>query len=343
MRFLKHVVIASLAGVCMTVATSALAQALDPSVTGEEAWQQQYTAFLVDSLLADGTPRSMALAATALRPIGENTKTNPAKRHELFKQAARRAPDDAWVQWLAAIDAEPADNLSEPALALQRLEPDNGAVWVFQLNAGSRANDSAGITEALTRIGASRNFDDYHGAIALEWLKFFRTHPMPEPPVTLDELDFVPLPLSLALMHAVMAPIPNYRITMQACRSGEQSLTVERREACLATGRLMLNESKSLFSQMMGLALLRSAGADDAAELARNKDYFTRMLIGISDAMLEDPQEYERYQADWLQTGSEIQVLKKALTRAGIPLLPPADWKPEPYPWMETESKARSD
>ncbi len=339
MRCLKPLMVLALVGTCMAAATSVVAQA-PSAVPNEAASQQKYNAAMVDALLAEGTPRSMVLAATSVLTIGQDAKANEQRKLDLLKQAAQMAPDDAWVQWFAALHADPAEILPEAALALQRLEPDNGAVWLFPLSAASRANDSVGVTEALARMGASRSFDDHFMAFTLEWLKFFRSHPIFLE--NIDDGEFAPAvqPLVMALARASALAMPNISSALRACKSVDQPLAAERREACLDAGRLIQSESRTLLFQGIGERMLRLAGAEDAAELARNKDYFSQKFGSISDSIFEDPQEFERYQSDLLKTGSEIQVLKNALTRAGIPLLPPADWKPEPNPYMETESKA---
>ena len=342
MRFVKQVVVASLAGVYMLLATSTLAQ--DPPAHSDEAARmQQYNASVVDALLAEGTPRSMVLAATSLTTFGQDANANQQRKYDLLKQAAQRAPDDAWVQWFAALHADPDENVSEPALVLQRLEPDNGAIWLFQLNAATHTKDSAGITDALVRIGASRTFDDHFVAYTLEWLKFFQAHPKSLEIIDVGELAPANQPLVAAIARAAAMSIPSFKGTLSACRSGELSLSEERHEACLAAGRLIANESKTFLSQAIGIAMLSKVGAEDAAELKRNKDYLTWISIGVFDDAMNDPQEFARYQADFVQTGSEIQAVKNSLTRAGFPLLPPTDWKPEPYPWAETENKAHAD
>ena len=77
----------------------------------------------------------------------------------------------------------------------------------------------------------------------------------------------------------------------------------------------------------IGQGLLRLAGAGDIADITRNVGYLTQEYARLFNSALEEPAEFARYQADWLQTRNEIQIAKNLLTRAGIPLLPPADWK----------------
>ena len=342
MNCLKRIWLVSMVAACVLIASPVMA--MDPSEPPEEAaaWQQ-YKAEVMEALLAEGTPRAMALAATLLLPVGENANANTERRRELFAQAAQRAPDDAEVQWLVAVNAPSADRLSDAAGALQRLEPDNGAVWLFALNAAYEAEDSNGVTEALARIGASTSFDDHFGLIAMAWLNFFRTQSKVETPEFGEDREFTSLPLVMALVHSGSSSIGIYRIFLRACGSANQPALAERREACLAAGRLIWKESDTMLSQMVGAGLLRKAGVEDAAEISRELEYFREEYRVLVDKLRSDPQEFEHYQNDWLQTRSEVQVGRNAMARAGIPLLPPADWQPAPNPYVTDEGKAKAD
>ena len=328
MHGLKRSLVASIAGICL--AASATAMAVDTANAEDAvAMQRRSNAVLIDTLLADGTPRALVLAATTSRYLGEDIAKDAERRLELLHQAAQRAPDDAWIQWVTAVNTPPTDSMSEAAMALQRLEPDNGAVWWFQLQVASLTNDSNGVTEALARMGAARKFDDHFVATVSEWLKVFRGHPLPEVYALVGENAPQHANFFLAASYGAAMPMVNYATPTRACKSTEQPVAEDRRAACLGAGRLMLNESTTLIAMRIGVALLRLAGAEDIDEITRNTEYFTQEYAVLSNSALEDPAEFERYQADWLQTRSELQVAKNLLTRAGTPLLPPADWKPD--------------
>ncbi|OJY93398.1 MAG: hypothetical protein BGP25_02975 [Lysobacterales bacterium 63-13] len=326
MDTLKRIWVASIAGLCMAAASAALATDRLP-YDEAMALMQQHNAMVIDSLLAEATPRSLALAATVLMPVGEDANEIVQQRREWLEKAAQMAPDDVWVQWLAALNAAPTDVVSEPALALQRLQPDNGAVWLFEVQAAARANDNAGVTKVLARLGAARRFENPFMATTLEWLEFYRGHPQLQLSGFAPELSASAAQI-MATSRAAASAMPNYTNLMAACNSSNSPLETDRREACLAAGRLMLNESNTLDSMQIGVALLRWAAAGDIDEITRNAEYFTREYAVLASSALEDPVEFARYQADWLQTRNEIQIARNLLTRAGIPLLPPADWKP---------------
>ena len=87
----------------------------------------------------------------------------------------------------------------------------------------------------------------------------------------------------------------------------------------------MLSESTTLISMRIGIAMLRRDGAEVIDELTRNAEYHTQKYAVLSNSALEDPAEFARYQADWLQTRDELQVARNLQSRAGVPLSPPTD------------------
>ncbi|MEP6881233.1 MAG: hypothetical protein ABI866_04530, partial [Dokdonella sp.] len=275
--------------------------------------------------------RAMTLAATAITYGRQGDETSVNRQRALLERAAAMAPDDAFVQWIAAMNLPRSEVISEPALALQRIEPDNGAARLLQLAAAYEAKDEAGITEALARIGASRHFDEHFGDAMSEWLKVFRAHPMPQLATEDSEQASAQMPMIMAIGRAAAISLTNFTSPMRACKPTEQPLAADRREACIAVGRLMLKESKTVMSMQTGAALLRLAGAEEAVEATRNADYFMKKAIDLSRFVMLIPAGLARYQADWLQTGSEVQAMKNQLTQAGIPLLPPEEWNEDPY------------
>lgn len=338
---LKQLLLASVAGACMAAVSTVVAVDL-PAQEEAMAFAQQHNDIVIETLLADGTPRSLTLAATAMLPIGENANAIVQKRKELFERAAQSAPDDPWVQWMAALNASSSDAVSEYAVALQRLEPDNGAIWLFRLQAASRAKDDKGMTDALARMGEARIYKGPFVTTALEWLKFYRANPViPPPGFTVEPSAASVFAMAVARAAAVAMP-PNFA-PMAACKSKDQALQTDRREACLAAGRLMLTQSNTLNTKLTGTALLRLAGAEDAAEVRRNFDYFRQEYSLASNSAFKDPAEFARYQADWVQTQNEVEVARNLLTRSGIPLSPPADWKSDQKAFMARLSAQNDD
>lgn len=327
MHYLKQTLVASIICLGLAMSSSSIAETASQAAQ-DQAAMQKYNEQLFDALLAEGTPRAIVLAASSLSYVDKSSRAPIDKRRrDLLDRAAQMAPDDAWVQWRAAISMPPSDTLSEPALALQRLVPDNGAVWLFQLQVAARARDAKGVTDALKRIGSSRFFDDYFMTSATEWRKFLVGYPLPEPYRSADEKTTQKLVMTAAASRAAAIAMMDYNNPIRACKSAGQPLTADRRDACLAAGRLMLNQSHTLLTMSIGAVLLRSADAKDAFEITRNTEYFTEEYGAAVAVLAQDPDQYERYQTDWMQSRNEVQFGKELLARAGIPLTPPEDWK----------------
>jgi len=45
------------------------------------------------------------------------------------------------------------------------------------------------------------------------------------------------------------------------------------------------------------------------------------------------------YQSDWIETGSEVEAMRRAVARAGIPVTPPDDWTDKLSPFSEDRFK----
>lgn len=334
MHILKRTRHAFIAGACLAIAAPETTKASSPGDFDVEA-QQEYNSQIIDALLADGSPHAIVLAAASLTYVDKNSDSTTKRQHELLDRAAQMAPDDAWVQWVAAVSTPPTDRLSEPALALQRLDPDNGAVWLFQMNVAIRAGDNAGVTEALRRIGASSHYNDYFMTSSVEWQKFLSGFALPRSFANVDKPKSAQIAMSMALSRATDMALENYSSPMPACKPTEHPLAPDRREACQAAGRLMWSKSNSLLSMGVGASVLCMAGAVDAAAITREQKYFMEEATLASVRAMEDPDEFAHWQIDWLQTLSEVQAARNLLARAGIPVLPPADWKSNPQRFHE--------
>lgn len=288
---------------------------------------QRFNAELVDEL-AKADPRSMALAST-LMPLAGNATSAPARSQaDLLAEAARRAPDDVLVQWLAALLAPADATLSPAARALLRLESGNGAAWMFALQASANANDADGVTEALRRIGAAARFDTHFADVALAWEVIFRAHPAPWPTIRTAGFHADAQPLTRGIASASALAMPAFQSLIGACKPGDAPLGTERREACIAAGRLMVGHAAERISVALGASMLRSADAPDLAMATQTHDYLQQMYDVVSEPLQNDETAYRRFASDWRETRSETAVIERLLTRAGLPLAPPADWKP---------------
>ena len=288
----------------------------------------RYNAEFVDEP-ARADPLSMTLAATLMPVTGEASSAQAASQGDLLAEAARRAPDDVLVQWLAALHAPADAALSPAAQALLRLEPGNGAAWMFALQAAARANDADGVTEALRRIGTAARFDTHFADVALAWEKVFRAHPVPLPAERTAGFQIDEQPLIRGIARATAVAMPAFRLLIRACAPADRvPLGTERREACIAAGRLMVDHSAEQSSRAVGALILDKTDAPDRETASRTYDYLQQTYSAAFASVQTDETAYRQFAADWRETRSETAVIERLLSRAGLPMAPPADWKP---------------
>jgi hypothetical protein len=288
----------------------------------------EYNASVVNTLLAKGDPRSLAFAATMLPLLGDAQSTDGKARSDLLAEAVQQGPDDVLVQWLGALYMTPDARTSPAARALLRLEPENGAAWMFPLQAALAANDADGVTGALRHIGAATRFDVHFADFSLAWATFYREHPAPVPQGRPTGFHSDEQPLVAGIASAAAMAMPAFQYLVRACKVNEVPLTTDRREACIAAGRLMFSQSAEQISRGLGVALLRNADAPGHEQARRTVDYLGQMYTQVSESLDSDPAMYQQFESDWQETRSETAVIERTLTRAGVPLVPPADWEP---------------
>jgi hypothetical protein len=274
-------------------------------------------------------PRDWALAATA---SPEPSRTIGATAHfdgDLFR-AAQAAPSDTLVQWLVANygDAAPEGASRRDAAidALTRMEPDNGAVWMQALTAAAQRGDGAAVDDALGRMAASRRFDDHYVDIVHAWIDVYDRHPAPAA-LSVDAYDGG---FAAAVAKASATAMPAYQFIVTACKPKTASHdNFARGASCTDAGRLMLQRGDTLIARSIGFAILRNLdAATDADRLAnRNLEWYrANALHGTGeDGNVRDALGYE---SDWRRMDDEIDVLRSALQRAGLPTEAPDGWSP---------------
>ncbi|MEO8012321.1 MAG: hypothetical protein ABI650_11800, partial [Dokdonella sp.] len=118
-------------GLGCTVADAASVHTDEGSFASEQA--REVNRKIVDTLSVEGTPRALILASM-VQPFVDRESDDAIA---LIDRARALAPDDAFVQWFAAMRGTPADGSSDALHAMQRLEPGNGAVWIVALQRAS--------------------------------------------------------------------------------------------------------------------------------------------------------------------------------------------------------------
>lgn len=291
---------------------------------------QRFESSLNAAMRASTRPRDWALAATASpdpsRTIGA---TGVHFDGDLFR-AAQAAPGDALVQWLAANygDTSTPENAARRAAAidaLTRIEPDNGAVWMQALGAASERHDEGAVDDALARMAESARFDDHFVDVVHAWIDVYDRH---SPPASLST-DAYDAGFVAAFAKAAASALPAYNVVVRACKAPAPG----RAATCTAAARTMLAHGDTLVARSIGYAVLRNLDAATDADRAAHRDlewYSANSLRGTGqDGEARDALAHE---SDWRRMDDEIDILKSALRRAGLPTSSPADWTPHPRP-----------
>lgn len=197
---------------------------------------------------------------------GQATHGSDADRARAIVAAGLADPDHALAAWLEALECRDA-SICDPAGArarLQRIDPDNVAVWLLELDALGKDADPARIDAALARAAqASRHEVALQSAIA-------SVHSMMEkvvPTMTSAErramgshvgllggIDQATYLSTLTMVVATPMQLPSFSPAIAACRPGG-ALTSARHASCVRVFDAMAR-SGTLISAMAGTSTL---------------------------------------------------------------------------------------
>jgi len=224
-----------------------------------------YEASVRRALLDSGTPRGIALASMASRAPA--SREDATIGNDRVVHAAELAPDDAFVQWIAAerLLALHDDARAAPIVSkLTALESDNAAAWSLALALAQLHEESLRIDDALARMAASQRADE-HGADAMQaWLDVYQAHPRPRSafanPAEADEAPFAD-----AAAAAKTIGIPREAFASACTATSEPA----RKHACAGAARVLVHKSTSVATRELGLTVLQRVGdIDDADRIA---------------------------------------------------------------------------
>lgn len=314
----------------------------DEVVDPNKAFQQRafvdYQRSVSEALRTSSDPRDWALGAV-MQPFWDVNELVAGiggltpERRESLARASYAAPDDALIQWLALSHTDKSSGSPSQSIAslsaLLRLEPDNAAAWMEALNQAWGAKDEPGIDDALAHMAASPRYNDHFSELMDAWIQVYEHHPLPddtaEPqPHAKDMMIF-----TLALSQATASALPRFSTLTNACRiNSETAANWARSTACADIGHLMAQHATTLLSRMMGFAVLRLAGSatDEDARQARDLHWLFDQHGKLASSELEKPDAMLAYTNDWRTTGDEIQVVRRELERAGVPIFAPTQW-----------------
>lgn len=314
-------------------------------------WHRANTAAIaghVRVLMASSDPRDQ-LAAALIAPSaeprsGEEFDWTTEEASTAFAAARRLGPNDRLLAWLEALDCPRARAGSgcDPQAALerlQRLEPDNAAVWIKALDQAVARGDEAAIDGLLARAAAASRYEIPFadiGRLLFETLQRVESPPMtPRVAAALGldggmgraaSADDTAGTQAMAIASAVA--MPAYLPLQQVCSGADgKPAQAHRLPACIATYAHMARDPL-LISQMIALTRLVRLTAGSTAGAEWRERLRTMQWVrskGIERVNARLPDGYLR--SLWRQ--GEMPALEGVLRAAGVPTTPPPGWLPD--------------
>ena len=311
---------------------------------------------LYDALSTDPSPRIQILAARIYTEDSDQTPAALRPKHaDVIARAARFAPDDALVQWIAASQGSYWSSACGPThwpeaevANLLRLEPDNAAAWQYAVALARAKGDQAGIDDALSRMAATQRADDHTTDELSAWTVAFQAHSEIS---SSDAAYWGPGELTPA-QDAVVSGLG--RISYRGMRSEELKAVCKPDAAsdrmwqrlgwCTDAARLLAQKGDSLELRKQGLELLAIVGerSDRIAPLQRQYDWLETHAANPMQQYDVEPDSTDLLLADWQNATSEIAAIEHHLHHLGLPATPPASWV-KPVSPADAEKAAAAD
>jgi len=326
---------------------------LGPSLTAEiEAWD---SAFLVSqqdhvaALAKRGDARSL-LGAVLVYPrwsrLGPPAGSLPPEVSEWFVRAREAAPDDALLAWLEATNCPVADDVCDRAAALdrlQRIDPDNAAVWRERMRDANDRGDPSRADEHFRQAAQAERYDNYLrplGKLLVESTDGLAVPAMSDELVTTLEaftaVTGFPLdPQSILDSQILMlwnqhAAIAAFLPSSNHCLENSQPRGDAARQAdCRAVFSKIAKNGGTLLTRNSGvafMALFTAARPEGQRWRERKRQNQWQQDSYIALAWPTPPAAYFRR----VPRIGELAAVEMLLEEAGVPLEPPDDWVPEP-------------
>ena len=319
-----------------TIGLAELPPAAD-AASGADAWEARHARAereLFDLLRADGSPRVQVLAGRIV--LSDDDRKNPLrpKGDDIVARAANLAPDDAFVQHVAASEGTYHNSQCGPVrwpeaevANLVRLEPDNAAAWRYAVALAVAKGDQAGVDAALERMANATRAYDHEGEEVAIWTRVFREHPATLSTPVDDGPDAGPprTALAAALERVTWRYSSADAAFKRACQpDGSTEQEWRRLDWCERAGRLLASEGESFALRELGLSLLDKG--DGHADLQREYDWLQAHASNPSlngTAYTDTPEDRER---DWINANGSIVAAERRLARLGKPATAPEGW-----------------
>lgn len=312
MRILLILLLASLAGCA------------DEARKAREADEQRELA--VAELTARGTAQSLAAASLLGRFKHER------RSQELIDRAVAIAPDQpalAYIQWRECAGAPCAEE-EEIRTRLQAVAPDNGLVWLPELNAALERADASAVTGAVAKIGASRHISIYWTSLVVMLVDAFGEKSPSTGRPAFAESSTDRMVDAIGILAAVSTP-PLQAIA-KSCRA-DQFDQPGRREACEAMMARMAG-SDNFLMQSLAVNIQQKWWPEGSLEReqlrARRRQLDYVMLASSRIRVLHLDRDWAQRLEAMRKSNDELDVMRAMLAFHHEPLEPPANWR-NPY------------
>ena len=312
---------------------AAVPAAPGPPATAGSAEQQRFEQFRRDlvSLLALRAEPDLLVAAAELAYPDSQDKARPAalKSPSLIRRAQKFAPDDALAAWISTFigcGADAASCQNDAAEKLQKIAPENAAVWLPSLHA---AKDPGQARALLASMAQAQRFDDYWTASVLAVFHALQTLPVPAE-VLSHGLNETAARINLATSVGG-GFLPNYARLGELCgksNADDEALVAD----CLAVARL-LESGGSFRSQAVGLGIednrLPAGTARDVLKSRQRSSLWQKQqFLELSSRFPRDEALAKNYVDVLREQGNELSTVTALLRNQHLPTDPPPGWQP---------------
>jgi hypothetical protein len=290
-------------------------------------------------------PRDRALSTQVMQfdaPFYMPAMGTDPTRGELLRNAAEAAPRDHLVQWIwanasaGASGCTHANPCPDRGRALAKLEPDNGAAWIPAVAFAFQDHDEGGTDEALARMAAAKGYDDKAHELEEAWDEIIRRYPPPKLPSTIPGIE-QPKPgdsdpgfvKTLVAMQGASVGLSTMSMAESCEREAMCRADPRRGASCAKAARLLLDQGDSYMTKAAGAGILESSAFATAEDRMRIRD-LTWQVVQYRQLMRsarDDPATALRLSEDSRSEGEVARMLEQ-LSRAHVPLTPPAGWNP---------------
>lgn len=322
------------AGANRSDAATATTPEREPSVAeslAAERWTLQLRDAIrerVRQLSAREDADSQLAVALLLQLTGtDHAEARDAQRLQALQKAS--AGGDALASWLLALNCASAGCTAAATARLRELEPDNAAVWLFDLHEANREGDQAEVDRLLSRAAQATHFDEHYGETGARLLLALQDVPLPPSNADLDR-TLLGSPLDgasandLRTFYAAQVDAAvgfiRYASVFSACDPNKAPAA--RAAPCTAIYSRM-SQGRTLVAQTLGLSRLVQSSTGPAQAVWRER---LRKVYWLSAADMPQTPDAAYMRALWAD--GEVATVQHRLDRLGQGE-PPLDWLPK--------------